>query len=267
MGKRQLRRHAATNMRDLSTWQHRAAALLAANDYAGAMRLCRRALKVAPPGSIERAEVLCNLGVAQMQAQQFEEAYDTYTEAIAIAADDADLYYNRAIAARLTLRVGHSVRDMERAVALSAEEATAADWTAELSRGYDLAQAEIDLREPGFTLDQLVAQEALFHQALTLAEAREWAAAEQVYRAALAISDRHPPAWGNLGICLAMQRRYDEAEAALRAALGQDPSYELARRNLVALPDMRRHDDPQYVEYRRPFEGRTIPISASVRRK
>ena len=48
-----------------------------------------------------------------------------------------------------------------------------------------------------------------------------------------------PQPWGNLGICLLMQRRFDDAEAALRRALEIDSDYTIARQNLAALPTIR----------------------------
>ena len=50
------------------------------------------------------------------------------------------------------------------------------------------------------------------------------------------MGDCLPQPWGNLGICLMMQERYDEAEEALKRALVIDPKYAIAKNNLAALP-------------------------------
>jgi Flp pilus assembly protein TadD len=68
----------------------RARVSVAAGDREGAARLCHRVLKVAPPDSPAHSEALCNLGVAQMHAQQFEEAYHTYSAALSIDPYDAE---------------------------------------------------------------------------------------------------------------------------------------------------------------------------------
>ena len=51
---------------------------------------------------------------------------------------------------------------------------------------------------------------------------------------------RLPQYWGNLGVSLIMQSRYDEAETALKKAIEIDPEYILARNNLEKLPEVRR---------------------------
>jgi hypothetical protein len=57
-----------------------------------------------------------------------------------------------------------------------------------------------------------------------------------------------------------MQQRYDEAESALRRALEIDPDYELARRNLEAMPHIRR-SGVAGVDIRSPFDGKQIKQS------
>src|SRR5207302_9348374 len=59
-----------------------------------------------------------------------------------------------------------------------------------------------------------------------------------------------PQYWGNLGVSLIMQNRYEEAEAALRRALEIDPHYTLARTNLEKIPDVRRAGGPLGIELR-----------------
>ena len=79
------------------------------------------------------------------------------------------------------------------------------------------------LRGPHFTFDQLIAQEELFQQAVQMMAQHRWAEAEPIFRQSIAMGDVLPQPWGNLGICLLMQRQFDAAEAALRRALEIDP--------------------------------------------
>jgi tetratricopeptide (TPR) repeat protein len=101
------------------------------------------------------------------------------------------------------------------------------------------AKHECALRGPDFTLDQLIEQEELFQRAVQVMAEHRWAEAEPLFRESIAMGDVLPQPQGNLGICLIMQRRFDEAEAALRRALEIEPQYTLARQNLAALPLIR----------------------------
>lgn len=64
----------------------------------------------------------------------------------------------------------------------------------------------------------------------------DWANAEMVWRRIIAMADCLPQPQGNLGLALLMQKKYDEAEAALKRALEIDPNYDLAKQNLAMLP-------------------------------
>ena len=110
----------------------------------------------------------------------------------------------------------------------------------ELKFAREVAERTLKLRGPNFTLEQLIEQEDLFQDGLQLMEAGEWQKAEQAFQASIAMGDCLPQPWGNLGISLMMQERYDEAEAALKRALVMDPKYTLAKNNLAALPEIRR---------------------------
>ena len=74
---------------------------------------------------------------------------------------------------------------------------------------------------------------------LRLSEQGAWSAAEEQLRGAIAMGDVLPQPWGNLGLCLLMQKRYDEAEQALYRALEIDPDYKLAKTNLAVLEKVR----------------------------
>ncbi len=67
--------------------------------------------------------------------------------------------------------------------------------------------------------------------------------------------------WGNLGICLMVQERYDEAEASLKRALVIDPQYALAKSHLASLPEIRRKGPPEIVTVSEPFKGSKLKQS------
>jgi tetratricopeptide (TPR) repeat protein len=79
------------------------------------------------------------------------------------------------------------------------------------------------------------------------------------------MGDGLPQPWGNLGACLIMQQRYDEAEMALQRALAIDSKYEFARYNLAALPSFRQSSEPPVSRISGPFDGHTLKKSLTFR--
>lgn len=161
------------------------------------------------------------------------------SEALTITPDDAMLWFNRGMAARYTMRLGQSLRDFERSQALDTMGILADKLTNEIPFARDLAERDRALRGADFTLDQLIVQEDRFQQGVQAMEQHRWADAEAAFRGVIAMGDVLPQPHGNLGLCLMMQRRFDEAETALRQALAIDPNYAIARQNLAALPMIR----------------------------
>ncbi len=223
-------------------------------NYAEAVTLCERLLNYLPRHAPQRADVLAQLGTAQAMLQNFPQSYEAFTEALALEPKNAELWYNRSTASRFVSRFGQALQDIERAIELNTRSELAEKFDKELQFGRKMAEESRKLRGPHFTLDQLVEQENLFQQGLTLMEAERWQEAGQAFQASIAMSDCLPQPWGNLGICLMMQARYDEAEAALKRALEIDPQYTLAKNNLAALPEFRRTGPPDMVALNEPFK-------------
>src|SRR5229473_6031644 len=223
-------------------------------NYAEAVATCERLLNYLPKNAPQRVEVLDQLGTAQAMLQNFPQSYAAYSEALSLDPNNAELWFNRGMASRFTSRFGRSLRDYERAKELNTRPELAKKLEEELKFARELAEQTLKLRGPDFTLDQLIEQEGLFQDGLQLAEAGEWEEAEQVFQASIAMGDCLPQPWGNLGICLMMQERYDEAEAALKRALEIDPKYAIAKNNLAALSESRRTDPPAIVEPNEPFK-------------
>ena len=230
-------------------------------DYAGAVMNCERLLNYLPKSAPQRVDALEQLGTAHGMLQNFPQSYAAYTEALSLAPNNAELWFNRGMASRFTSRFGRSLRDYERAKELTLRPELAKKLEEELEFARELAEKTLKLRGPDFTLDQLIEQEDLFQDSLQLMEAGEWEEAEQALQASIAMGDCLPQPWGNLGICLMMQERYDEAEAALRRALVIDPRYTLAKNNLAALPETRRTGPPAMVDIRDPFKGSKLKQS------
>src|SRR5258708_3552172 len=230
-------------------------------NYAEAVVECERLLNYLPQHAQQRVDVLAQLGTAQGMLQNFSQSYDAFTEALALEPKNAELWYNRSSASRFTSRFGQALRDIERAIELNTRSELTERFAKELQFSRQMAEKSIKLRGPNFTVDQLVEQENLFQQGLELMEAKKWEEARQAFQASMARGDCLPQPWGNLGICLMMQERYDEAEAALKRALEIDPKYTLAKSNLAALPGFRRTGPPALVALNEPFKNSKLKQS------
>jgi tetratricopeptide (TPR) repeat protein len=223
-------------------------------NYAEAVAACEHLLSYLPQHAPQRVDVLTQLGTAQGMLQNFPQSYEALTEALALEPKNGELWYNRSMASRFTSRFGQALRDIERAIELNTRSELTEQFNEDLQFCRKIAGESIKLRGPHFTLDQLVEQENLFQQGLKLMEAEKWEEAEQAFQVSIAMGDCLPQPWGNLGISLIMQERYDEAEVALKHALAIDPKYMLAKNNLAALPEFRRTGPPDMVALNEPFK-------------
>src|SRR6266849_8560651 len=230
-------------------------------NYAEAVSDCERLLNYLPKHAQQRVDVLDQLGTAQGMLQNFPQSYAAYTEALSLDPNNAELWFNRGMASRFTSRFGRSLRDYERAKELTITPELADKLEEELKFARELAEKTLKLRGPDFILDQLIEQEDLFQNGLQLMEAGEWKEAEQAFQTSITMGDCLPQPWGNLGISLMMQERYDEAEEALKHALVIEPAYTLAKNNLAMLPKIRRTGPPEMIEIRDPFKDSKIKQS------
>ncbi len=230
-------------------------------NYTEAIANGERLLRHLPQQAPLRADVLTQLGIAHSMLQNFPQSYEAFTQALERTPNNAELWYNRGMASRYTLRLGRSLRDFERAVELNTIDALAEKFDEAVKVARELAQKSMEMRGPDFTLDQLIEQEDLFQRGLKLMETGKWNEAGQAFQASIAMGDCLPQPWGNLGISLMMQERYDEAEAALKRALLIDPAYTLAKSNLALLPEIRRTGPPEMIEIRDPFKDSKIKQS------
>ena len=248
-------------------WLRSAGDLMLQQDYAGAVEIYERLLNYLPQRSPQRVDVLANLGAAQAMQQNFPQSYEALTEALSIQPNSADLWYNRGMACRFTGRTGQSLRDYERAVELNKDDKMTREFNEELKFSRKLAEKSMKLRGPDFTLDQLIEQENYFQRGLKCMENGQWEEAEEAFHRTIAMGDCLPQPWGNLGGCLIIQGRYDEAEAALKRALEIDPRYTIAKKNLADLPEMRRKGGPQLFGIRDPYKEMNLKKSITFLRE
>ena len=211
-------------------------------DFIGTISTCEPLLNLLPRRSAGRVEVLSLLGLAHAMLQHYPECYDIFSEAVTIDPTNAELWYNRGLASRYTSRIGQAVRDFERAVELSRNNKSelARKFSAELKVSREELREAMQELEQEITKDQYIEREERFMQAMNLSKRKKWKEAEQTFLEVIEMGGNLPQYWGNLGVTLIMQARYEEAEAALKRALEIDPGYALARSNLAKIPGIRR---------------------------
>jgi tetratricopeptide (TPR) repeat protein len=242
----------------IERWYNEAQQEILNGNYEATIRTCRNALSALPPKVTVRADFLGLLGNACGMLKRFEEAYQALAEATQISPNDGVLWYNLAQSARFTMRTGEALSYFERAAELETDQSQVQQFNKEVAFTRKIVTSELKLRGPGFTLEQLIEQQSLFREANNLMESHHWAEAEESFRRVIAMADVLPQPWGNLGLCLIMQRRFDEAEAALRRALVIDRKYDLAQQNLKALPEIRKSGQLPDFRVRDPMEAAKV---------
>jgi Flp pilus assembly protein TadD len=191
-------------------------------------------------------EILVMLGLAHGMLKHYQQSYDVFGEAISIDPTKAELWYNRGLACSSMARPAEAVRNLERAVELTKNDTSemARKFAVQLEESRQELQEAMQMHETGITLEQYTEREERFTQAMSLVKQGKWPEAELLFRQLTETKSRIPSYWGNLGVCLMMQFRYDEAEEVLKQALAIDPDYPIARDNLKKLPEIRRSKRP-----------------------
>jgi Flp pilus assembly protein TadD len=239
-------------------WLREAERQLVEAQYESVVQITRRALRHVPRGSEPYGDAWYCQGIALSMLQDFEGSYQALSKAVEIQRGVANVWYNRALSARLTTRTGLAVRDLERAVELENDPGTRKRYEEELAVTRDIVEQQLTKRGAGFDLDRLIEEQETFQRGVKLMRSEQWAEAEETFRRVTTMSPHCPPQpWGNLGVCLLMQERYGEAETALRRALEIEPNYQPARQNLLRLAHFRQHGTPS-VRIRAPGEGHKI---------
>jgi hypothetical protein len=229
-----------------------------AGNYEAAVADAERLLNYLPRSSSMRPDVLALLGSAHGMLQNYPQSYQAFTQALELVPTNAELWYNRGMASRFTSRFGRALRDLERASELNTISQLNKGINDQLKLNRKIVKESLKMRGPKFTLDQLIEQEDFFQQGLEHMEAGRWEEAEKAFRASIEMGDCVPQPWGNMGLCLIMQERYDEAEAAYKRALVIEPKYAIAKQNLAILPETRRNGPPKVFGISDPFRNSNI---------
>lgn len=205
---------------------------LRGGDFAGCISTCEPLLNSLPKHSEMRLDLLGLMGLAQGMSRNFRESYDIFSEAISLDPTKAEFWHNHGLACYHLGRLAETVRDFERAAELTKNDKN------EIARKIvlQLRESRYELQEAmqaygvNTTLEQFTEREERFAQAVRLMKQEKWLEAEQMFRELTATGARVAAYWGNLGICLMTQFRYDEAEAVLKQSLAIDPELSLRSR-------------------------------------
>ncbi len=215
---------------------------LRGGDFAGCISTCEPLLHSLPKHSAMRLDVLGMMGLAHGMSQNYHESYAIFSEAISLDPTRAEFWHNHGLACYNLGRLAETVRDFERAVELTKNEKNEMSrrFASQLRESRQELQKAMRAHGANTTLEQYTEREERFAQAVRLMKQEKWPEAELLLRQLTETGARVAAYWGNLGVCLTAQLRYDEAEEALKQSLAIDPDYPFARDNLKHLPAVRR---------------------------
>jgi tetratricopeptide (TPR) repeat protein len=238
-------------------------------NFAGCILTCEALLSSAPQHTEAYLEALALLGLAHGMSKHYQQSYEIFGKAIVLDPTRAEYWYNHGLACTYMSRLGEAVSDFEHAVKLVGKDTSemARKFAAQLEESRQELQEAMEAYGEGTTLKQYMEGERQFTQAMDLMMQEKWQEAEQLFRHLTETTNRVVSYWGNLGVCLTMQSRYDEAEEALKRALTIDPDYAIARNNLRKLPEVRRANEPLGLKVLNTTRGEDVKQSLALYEK
>src|SRR5712692_10967225 len=141
-----------TNPSQADKWFDLMGQQIVQGNYTEAIANGERLLRYLPRHARLRADVLAQLGVAHGMLQNFPQSYEAFTEALEITPNNAELWYNRGMASRYTVRIGRALRDYERAVELNTIGTLAEKFAKEVKVARKFAEDSMKMRGPDFTV-------------------------------------------------------------------------------------------------------------------
>jgi Flp pilus assembly protein TadD len=235
------------------------------DDLPNAERTFKRALQLVPAGMPPCDVVLYDLGTVYARGQRTEEAYQHFKAAIAVNDKRPEYWFNLAMSCLHTLRLGRAQRALERCLELPMSFELQRMAHKELLSVQGMVARELSIRPEEFTIDQLIEQSDIFQEGCAAMEAKRWSKAAGLFRRVIEMADAIPQPQGNLGLCLLMMGKYDEAARALQRALEIEPGYEFAQHNLTMLERLRKEGgEPDSVVIPSAFFGNPPPDLVSL---
>ena len=189
------------------------------------------------------AGVYNNRGNLLQMLGRFDEAMDSYDEAIRLNPYYADVYNNRGAIFQKARRYGDALANYDKALTLRPDYAEAHNSRGaalQAMKHYDVALASFDTAialKPGYA-------EAHSNRAATLHEMRRYGEALVSYDEAVALNPNYANAYSGRGITLHALKRHEEALASFNVAIMLRPDFAEAYNNRGdTLQDLKRHDD------------------------
>jgi tetratricopeptide (TPR) repeat protein len=203
-----------------------------------AVSLLERAKTLDP----ENADVLVQLGFAQLALANNAAARQAFEQALAIAPSYEDARFGLAQIAFRNGKLAEARRLTETVLAAQSDNAEAKQLLASIEAAEKAEQAEPPgakaeaARQPDKRVKAAPSRvETALQRARKLREEGRFAEAEALYREALALSPGNADILVALGLVAGFQQDFDEAERFFRAALERAPDYLDARLGLVRL--------------------------------
>jgi len=182
-----------------------------------------------------RNHIVCyGLGALHAIEGAHKEAIQWFDKAIAIFPYFVEAHFNKAVAYRKQFDVGNAIRAYRKAV----EFGKRADPMVEQAQSFLDSMTKTIRRHEGVDLDTYLKAMTEFDDAFALMEKGNWLRALEGFRLCVALTERHAPSHGNMGLCYAKLGHKAKALAELDRALEIDPRYELAMANRVVVERM-----------------------------
>lgn len=207
------------------------------------------ALELAQNGSMERARarmdsllrkhpenhmVCYGMGTLYGFQGDYQKAVEWLDKATAIFPSFVEAHFNKAVSFQKLLDVANAIRSYRKVVAVG----KASDPEIKEAQSFLDGMAASIRKSDGVDLDTFLKAHDEFNAAFEHMEKKDWSQALEGFRVCVALSERHAPSHGNMGLCLAKLGRKAEALAALDHALEINPRYEPARLNRVIVERM-----------------------------
>ena len=244
-----------------------AEALFEAGDLEQSARLFGDLTREAP------AEPAAQFGLGRIAAAQgrHEAAVAYFQRAVTLFPEFGAAHYALARSYRALGKIDEAQRALERHAqygprwpgiddpVLAAVTTLRDDARAELQRGVRLGEAgdvegAIAAHEAALARDPSLAQ-AHANLITLYGRAKQWAKADQHYRAVVALGFNLDEAHYNYGVLLAMQGQWDAAADAYRKATAVNPLHAWARNNLGQILEREHRLDEAAAEYRQALQG------------
>jgi tetratricopeptide (TPR) repeat protein len=157
-----------------------------------------------------------------------------FDKAIAIFPYFVEAHFNKAVAYRKQFDVGNAIRAYRKVVEYGKRD----DPIVEQAHSFLDSMTETIRRHEGVDLDTYLQSMTEFDAAFALMAKGNWLRALEGFRACVALTERHAPSHGNMGLCYAKLGHKAKALAELNRALEIDPQYEPAMTNRLVVERM-----------------------------